>query len=221
LKHEIYDGALLENLSLGDTITIESTTYFKANLNGNLLGYFREDSTAGKAWFWAIDDTSEYLIMDLSLNIGDIFLVKMYSDSLVTVSSIDVVNNRKELTLNYNYGGGFIAENLKFIEGVGPNAAMFYQVEDKDQAFNNQYLFGYLVCKMYHDTIRVYAWDTVNFECGSFVGIQEMSQPENLTIEVFPNPTNGLLQFTIKDTSLFNRWLFIYNILGQKLFRCI
>ncbi len=221
MKHEIYDGALLENLSLGDTITIESTTYFKANLNGNLLGYFREDSTAGKAWFWAIDDTSEYLIMDLSLNIGDIFLVKMYSDSLVTVSSIDVVNNRKELTLNYNYGGGFIAENLKFIEGVGPNAAMFYQVEDKDQAFNNQYLFGYLVCKMYHDTIRVYAWDTVNFECGSFVGIQEMSQPENLTIEVFPNPTNDCCNLLLKILrSLIDGYLFTI-FLARKLFRCI
>jgi len=212
LKHEIFDGAMMENLVLGDTISIDSITYHNVNLNGALLGYFREDTMSGKAWFWGATDTTEYLIMDLSLNINDTFLVKMYADTNVTVSSIDIINGRKTLTLNYHYGGGFISEDLKFIEGVGPNAALFYQLDD-----NYYDYFGYLVCKMFHDTTIVYAWDTINFECGSFVGIEEKHQNKKYNVEVYPNPTKSIVKFVLKDHSLLNKSIVIYNIHGQKL----
>jgi hypothetical protein len=101
LKHEIWDGAILEELVLSDTITLNNKVYFQTFLKDSLFGYFREDTTTGRAWFWTTYDTTEYLIMDLSLNVGDSFLVKVYSDTLVTVSSIDTLNGRKELTLDF------------------------------------------------------------------------------------------------------------------------
>ena len=39
------------------------------------VGYLREDSAQGKAWFFSNQDTTERLIMDLNLNLGDTFYV--------------------------------------------------------------------------------------------------------------------------------------------------
>ena len=216
LRHEIWDVPIGEKFVLGDTITLNNELYNKTYLENTLLGYFREDTTSGKAWYWGHSDSSEHLIMDLSLNIGDTFLVKMFSDTNVTVTAIDTINGRKTLTLDYHYGGGIISEDLKFIEGVGPNAALFYQLDDKNQWFGfGYYLWGYLVCKMNHNNTIVYAWDTINFDCSPFVGIEEKNQNSNISI--YPNPTKSKINIVLKNNSLLNKTIIIYNTKGQKL----
>lgn len=213
--HEVWDGTVSDNLSLGDTISIDSIIYNRVNSYSQTIGYFREDTNSGRAWFME-KDSSEHLIMDLSLQINDTFLVKMYADTNVTVASIDTINGRRILTLNYKYGGGFISENLKFIEGVGPNAALFYQVNDKGDFFEGDYLFGHLVCRMYHDSSIVYAWDTINFGCGQTgIGIEESIQKNR--IEVYPNPTSSIVKFNFTDQSLLNKSLIIFNTKGEQI----
>jgi Secretion system C-terminal sorting domain len=217
LKHEIFDAANLEDLILADTTIKDSILYYKVYMDGyynNIqIGYFREDTSTGKAWFWGINDSSEYLIMDLSLKVMDTFRVRMFGDSIVTVSSVDTINGRKVLTLNYHYGEGFISENLKFIEGVGPNASLFYQVDEKDY----QYQLGYLVCKMFHNDWMVYAWDTIQFECGQLVGIEEKSRSRGNDIVIYPNPAKSSVKIILNDLSLVNNSIIIYNIHGQQI----
>jgi Secretion system C-terminal sorting domain len=217
LKHEIFDAANLEDLILADTTFRDSILYYKVYMDGyynNIqIGYFREDTSTGKAWFWGINDSSEYLIMDLSLKVMDTFRVRMFGDSIVTVSSVDTINGRKILTLNYHYGEGFISENLKFIEGVGPNASLFYQVDEKDY----QYQLGYLVCKMFHNDRMVYAWDTIQFECGQLVGIEEKHQSRGNDIVIYPNPAKSSVKIILNDLSLVNNSIIIYNIQGQQI----
>jgi Secretion system C-terminal sorting domain len=219
LKHEIFDAANLEDLFFRDTTFKDSILYYEVYMDGYynniLIGYFREDTSNGKAWFWGINDSSEYLIMDLSLKVMDTFRVRMFGDSIVTVSSVDTINGRKVLTLNYHYGEGFISENLKFIEGVGPNASLFYQIDEKDY----NYQLGYLVCKMFHNDMMVYAWDTIQFECGQLVGIEEKNQSPGNDVVIYPNPSKSSVNIILNNLLLLNNTIIIYNTHGQPIFQ--
>ena len=211
LKHEVWDGAVIEHLYLQDTVTKNSKVYYEVAIEGiagveGVIGYFREDTSAGKAWFWGIADVTEYLIMDLSLSVGDSFYVKMfgYPEIYALVTNTDVVNGKKTLTLDYHYGGGFISEELKFIDGVGPSASFLYQVYD-ETPYEIYALFGYLVCTQYQGSTLVYAWDTATFECGPlFDGI---AQPATSVLSFFyPNPATEVIYVNMPgiETTLFN-----------------
>ena len=207
IKHEIWDGAFIEHLYLGDTVTIGSKLYHEVMLEEGtfqgVAGYLREDPSTGKAWLLGIEDTSEYMIMDLSLSAGDSFYVKMfpYGEAYAHVAEAELVNGKKVLTLDYHFGGGFIDEELKFMEGVGPNATFLYQV-DYATASQIEALFGYLVCTVYEGSILTYAWDTITFECGPlFDGISQQQLSGNYV--PFPNPATDLLYingFSVETT---------------------
>jgi len=222
LKHEVYDHAFIEMLSLSDTVTIDSTIYTKVNLVSSLIGYLREDTISGKAWFWGVNDSAEYLIMNLSLSVGDTFYVKMNyypGPSNAIVTNIDTIDGRKIVELNYHYGGGFISEELKFIEGVGPNASLFYQINDDMpiwEATGRQYLFGYLVCMEFHYSSIVYAWDTVDFSCGQNVGINDLDKGQHI-IEVFPNPSTAMVNFLPDPNNHHVKNVAIYDLIGRLL----
>lgn len=214
LKHEIGDGAYTTYLAMGDTLTRDSQLYRKVYEGNQLLGYFREDSVSGKAWFWGVNDTIEYLIMDLSLAVNDSFWVNMYEPTFARVISVDTVQGRKTLTLDYHYGGGFISEDLKFIEGVGPSAALFYQIDTKEI----NYRFGYLVCKMYHDSSPVYYWDAITFGCGYFGNSVEEGVNHNKLFTLSPNPTQSSIKLLLKDHTLLNHSIVFYDVHGRQLF---
>jgi hypothetical protein len=216
IKHEVWDHAMIENLYLSDTININSKVFYKTLYYGNwaypgLVGYFREDTATGQAWFWGLQDTIEYLIMDLGLNVGDSIFVKMceYGSSYAHITKSEIKNGRRVLTTNYHYGGGLISENLKFIEGVGPNATLLYQI-DIEFGLTIDYLFGYLVCKAFNNNDLIYAWDTINYECGLQGSIEDQDQDK---IFFFPNPAKDKLRIT----GLENPKTEIYSMTGTLL----
>lgn len=200
IKHEIYDRAQIESLYLTGTINLNSKIYYPTYIKDNggiegLVGYFREDSSIGKAWFLGIKDTSEYLIMDLNLVIGDSILVKTYArtNEYAHVTEVGKENNRKVIMTDYHIGGGFISENLKFIEGVGPNASLLYQLEFAT-AIEINMVGGFLVCKAYNDKDLVYAWDPINFECGPLWNNIESNIRDRIII--YPNPSSQILKIS-------------------------
>jgi len=205
VKHEVWDSADIDTLYLADTITKDSKLYNKIILNNydenTLCGFFREDSKSGKAWFWGIYDSTEYLIMDLNLQKQDSFLIKPHGvNKYVDILSIDTINDRKVIELNYDYGGGLIDENIKFIEGVGPNVTFLYQT-DLDTDFEINKKFGFLVCKMFKNKEITYAWDTISYECGELWA--NIETKETKEVFVYPNPTSGLIKIkSSKDITI-------------------
>lgn len=196
LKHEVPDAAQMEKVFLGDTITIDTLIYHEIfhEWYGH-VGYFREDTTDGKAWFRGVTSSHDTLIMDLGLSVGDTFEVRTnihghtLNPSKSKVISVDTIRGRKTITLDFGIGGGFISENLKFIEGIGPNASLLFA---HDQPYSIFFELGFLVCTTYHGDSLVYAWDTVKQECGIFIGLEE-----NLTekLSIYPNPTSSFITF--------------------------
>jgi hypothetical protein len=224
VKNEIWDRAIIDTLYLSDTININSNKYFKViysserfHKNNNIVGYFREDTISGKAWFQGYLDSTEYLIMDLSLKKGDSIYVKMvYGNKYAHIINDEIVAGRKVLTTDYHYGGGFISENLKFIEGVGPNASIIYQIDSSTAEEINQG-FGYLVCKKFNESILVYAWDTTDYQCGLLW--DNMDEITNNQILIYPNPVIETL--TIECSTKDNQSATIYDVLGivKKIFK--
>lgn len=217
VKNEIWDRAIMDTLYLSDTIIINSNKYYKViysserfHKNNNIVGYFREDTISGKAWFQGYLDSTEYLIMDLSLKKGDSIYVKMvYGNKYAHIINDEIVAGRKVLTTDYHYGGGFISENLKFIEGVGPNASIMYQIDSSTAEEINQE-FGYLICKQYNDSRLVYAWDTIDHECGLlWDNIDEVTYNQ---ISIYPNPVIETL--SLKCSNKDYQTVIIYDALG-------
>lgn len=210
IKHEIWDRAVIGSLYLSDTISLNKKPYFRVNIieddfDKGLVGYFREDSQAGKAWFWGLKDSTEHLLMDLSMHKGDSIYVNMvYGKKYAHIMNVEIENGRKTLTTDYHIGGGFISENLKFIEGVGPNASILYQI-DSESAWAMHFLGGFLICKAFHDNNLIYAWDPISFGCGLLwdnISSQTIDQ-----IKIFPNPASKLLMISGQEfltTEIFN-----------------
>lgn len=213
LKHEVWDRATIESLYLKGSITLNSKIYYSAYIKDNtagfngLVGYFREDASTGKAWFLGINDTSEYLIMDLSLKVGDSILVKLYGkDKYAHINEVTIEHNRKVLITDYHLGGGFISENLKFIEGIGPNASLLYQLE-QTTASKIDTKFGFLVCKAHNNNNLVYAWDPINLGCGNLWD-NIISAIYKKDILIYPNPTSKMLKIASEenlDVSIFDK----------------
>ena len=224
LKQEVFTLAFPHTMFLGDTISIDSINYHKVDIDTTLVGYLREDTVLGKTWFRGSSDTAEYLIMDLTLNLGDTFNLKMTFNSTVSASVIwiDTIGGRKRILFNYSIGTGFISENFSFIEGVGPNASVLYAIDDPTPVFDAtnspwgpmDYVF--LVCNKYHDTLLAYAWDTVNYGCGQFVSIEDPLKSQARP-QVLPNPSTGLVSLYFDPSFNLTRNVTIYDLSGRSL----
>ena len=171
-------------------------------------GLLREDTQTGRAWMygitgWDFQDTLEYLVMDLSLQVGDTFMVysDMFGDETATVDSVYTKDARKHVRTTYQNWSH--ANPLTFIEGIGTN-----------------YGFGYM-----HDPlnlcscIRFYWKDGVevyfNSECNLQVGIDDAGF-EQQKLRVWPNPSAGAMQVAFDNPHHQQAVLTLYNALGQQ-----
>lgn len=156
-----------------------------------LVGFLREDSTQGKAWFFNSADTTEYLIMDLSLNWGDTFYMGGSWNSIpgyFPVDSIWTSLGRKHVRVDHYipwFNNG-VSDKLIFIEGVSTNIGIAYQTFD---IMN----FPFLLCS-HKDGLPIYQNDdsVLNGACVyTTVGINEELNVSN--IKLYPNPSSNHL----------------------------
>lgn len=155
-----------------------------------IVGFLREDSFQGKAWYFNTTDTTEQLIMDLSLSIADTFYVGGSWNAYPgyhPVDSIWIESGRKHVRLDLVNSYGAVGHNDKviFIEGVGTNIGIGYQ--DVYYADN----FPYLLCA-YKNTDLVYQNAHPEFmgNCNyTTVGVDDY--PERSALKIYPNPSSA------------------------------
>jgi Secretion system C-terminal sorting domain len=130
------------------------------------------------------------------------------------VVEISAIENRKVITFDQGFGGGFICDSLKFIEGVGPNATLFFQSTELVEPYG----FAYRVCEMYQE-------DTLSFplssEYDSCVNITSASEVlnSNDSFSIVPNPNNG--SFVLKNnhpgSNLNNPLFTLFDLNGREI----
>ena len=170
------------------------------------LGFLREDSIAGKAWYCSSENHEEILIMDMGLKLGDTFFIGGNWNYLPQNYEVDLVyeeNNRKHIHFknlqNFPNEMGF-----ELIEGITSNMGFRYQ----DNEYSNNF-YPQLLCS-YKDGIQVFASD---LPCDIVMGMEENEATNG--IRVFPNPCSAVLNIQVLDNNIRQGKYTITNLEGK------
>lgn len=169
--------------------------FFNRNNQGDMLvGYLREDPTAGQLYFRTSAAAADVLVYDISLEPGEtVTLPARWCDGLpgdvATVVAADTVDGRRRVTFNRQVGNNDICEPLTFLEGVGPNASVIFPY------FRNAVLQNGVAMRLCHASrgaVIFYPTGQNADFCGIDVTDEETPNPL-ADVRVFPNPfTDGL-----------------------------
>lgn len=192
------------NYKMVGTVYSGGVSYDLAGIDAN--GFTREDVTTGKAWFMSTIetmsglDTVEYLIMNLSLNVGDTFLIYQPWNEVITsiIDSVYYISGVKHVQTNYHFWGS--DEPLTFIEGVGTNYGLGYMHD----SFN----MCRCLISINKDLDEVYS----NNNCfPPMVGNENLI--EDIGISIFPNPASTYV--TIESNAKVVQNYAIYTVIGE------
>jgi hypothetical protein len=201
------DNVCSELYPLGGDTVVNSNSY-KIIPN---LGFIREDTVQGKVWFYDTYFNAEYLVMDLSLNLNDTFLIYdlLNVPFAFTVDSVFYTNTLKHVRLDGWISMCTLNEKITFIEGSGSNASFHYQ-----RQLNGNTVPTYMLCH-YKNGIKVAGNLLFNDLCDVCeVGINENKlNPYSLTISPNPFSTQTTLH---SDKPLKDASLTVYNLFGQE-----
>jgi hypothetical protein len=165
----------------------------------DIIGYLREDIYTGRAWYMTNVDPKEKLIMDLSLEVGDSFLVEGPWNSFRDYRLVDSVwkdGGKKHVQINAQINpafGGLDNGKLTFIEGVGSNIGIGYKV------FNYTDNFPYLLCSYKYYT-KYYQNDHPDYHDVCILSTASIDlHADKSTITIYPNPTTGSVTIDLND----------------------
>ena len=240
---EWYDLFLTEDLSTGNTVSsivltndsikISDTVYyiyqsFESSYYNipdpynftNLCDstkYIRESDDNSKLYFRWAGQSSEILIMDLNLKVGDTLDTRswkwenideyyyifdsVYNGPTIVVDSVYYHDGRKCIRTNYyitfEYHSGFYplyTDTLKFMEGIGPNFGIMYVPITMLTKAGWRYFKEILFCYFKDDTFE-YHRDATLSDCQIWwiTGIDEVDESST---KLYPNPTKDKLFIT-------------------------
>ncbi len=200
--HTMPDWVQTDSLVISSDTLINGQYYRIVNGQYNFDGFIREDTMTGRAWY--LDKSwgkKEFLIMDLSLNVGDTFSIhrlEFPEDSLAIVDSIKYESGNKKIYLSTNDNPVLSKESLTFIEGTGPNAGIISQLYQSAVHFGD----GSILLCAHKDSIQTYTNSSLYFIGQCFVlwgGIEE-NQLNKFKLTLFPNPTSDKVQIDYKGS---------------------
>lgn len=216
LGWEVFDNYMVVSLKTnGDTI-IQNHQYKKIVYQGinQFFGFLREDTLLGKAWFLYRFDTSEQLVMDLNLSVGDSFKINVewwMPDFYSIVDSVFLLNNKKHIRFNSKIKIANLQENLTFIEGVSSNAGFAFQVVNLSPVTNSHTLF----CS-YKNNVQEFKNNLFNGDCYPILGGFENLNKSKIAWTLSPNPFSISAEFTFDNPKQKNYSLIILNQFGQQ-----
>ncbi len=182
------------------------------------VGGMRQDIPAKKVYFHSYNDTTERLLYDFSLNVGDTIKryyngTEGYSFSSFT-SGAALITEIDSVLVGSNYYKRFknlnSSANFEFIEGVGSKSGL---IETWMPGLEASWR---LTCFKKNDTI-IYSppySGTCDLVDSSWVGIYKYNKIE-IAVSISPNPNNG--QMTLSYHLAQTAELSIYDMQGRRL----
>lgn len=172
------------------------------------LGFLREDTITGKAWYCNSVDKTEKLIMDMNLVIGDSMYIGGNWNSHpgnYKVDSVYYFNNRKYIRFDFKIPFPE-QEQFVLIEGITSNMGFRFQDGQYINNFNPK-----LLCS-YKNGIQIYGSEPCEIP---IQGIEENQNEHN--IEIFPNPFSDKIKIQIIDKNNNPKKYKILNIYGKQI----
>lgn len=213
-------GYTKKYLANGDTLH-NNFSYIKIERNDTfvpggalLYAFLREDST-NKVWVsfrYPFCDTTERLLYDFNISIGDSLIVYGSTSQVLIVDSItnillDNGETRKCFHMLNGCGSGYMdGEQLIWIEGIGSNGGLF-------NPYGGCIIDGldWLTCFHHHDTLL---YHTSN-ECYFFWGINNLNEESFFKVSQ-ENSKTFLLSISKNISS--DCELEVMDLLGRKVF---
>jgi hypothetical protein len=221
--YQLDECKLTDSLVVGGDTTIWGVDYKKIidyydPLGMPFFGCIREDTNTGRVWY--LDYTTffdEFLVMDLSLNVGDSFLICNLGGGIDTayVDSIKYVGSNKCVILSCSpFSNPVLSmwyEKLKFIEGIGPNAGIIFQIHKATDFWGGR---SYLLCA-YKDNVQIYTNTSNDFygQCRVHLGSIDENKFDFLKLKLFPNPSSDKIKIDYNGCQPFS--IEIYNYTGK------
>src|ERR1035437_2724792 len=191
-----------------------STACDFSNPTGGFNGYcgaYRDDTSAKKVYVIMRDSSTEALLYDFNLNVGDTIhpVFNLFNCPLITIASIDSIlignNYRKRWNINFATCGNAAS----IIEGIGSTFGLFEQLTNFESG-------GQLVCFSQNDT-SLYPSLSLG-GCALFtVGLKEVINADE-TISIFPNPANNTITIRHAVLPAKEESLIISDIFGREIY---
>ena len=138
--------------SVGNQDSVYHDLYFQEfSPTAEYVGKIRQDASAGKIWYISPNNAEEYLIINLSLSIGDTFELPVLNNTTpIVVIDVYYIDQRKYIEFDYQTEWD---EPLRFIEGWAKYCLCSFWFGD----------FTYVACK-YNEGELVYVNSNPNFD---------------------------------------------------------
>jgi len=178
----------------------------KCSGHNHSIGKIRVNETNSKLYFINQGDDTEVLIMDLDLEVGDVFNMKTFYNQYrdIYVEDVYMLDGKKHIQFNETIGTSTPPGEIKrmFIEGVGPNWGFE----------SDPYL---IICK-YNDFVQTYSFENEYIKDCSF---KQGSIVNNITMEnnikIYPNPVSDHVVINIPEIFK-NIYLTVHNASGME-----
>jgi hypothetical protein len=211
---ELCDGFDTDSLYVTKDTSINDVTY--KMIGGETLAeiwFIRESDNRDSVLFLNPElSDSEFIVMDLTLEVSDTFRLGPNLQEECYVDSVFVYEGKKHIRFSNSieFAGG--QEHFMFIEGVGTNFGLFYQGIDLRYVRQRHYL----LCA-YQDEILQYSNKSFDGECYVFWTKMIDTQQKDKLIDVYPNPVSENCLVTVNEDNFEEIDLLIYNSVGSLL----
>jgi hypothetical protein len=180
------------------------------------LGCFREDTAARKDYYIYPADTTESLLYDFTLNVGDTLRISIHGPQQTgVVQKIDSIMVGTDYRKRWILDTSDVEYIATFIEGIGNTLGLLANFSYFEQ---NQHLlcFTQNTITLYHDSLSGDPFNPSS-NCTLTVGIKELSK-DKINMTIIPNPATTSI--TIHSTmSIINYQLSIEDVLGNKIYQ--
>lgn len=109
LFQELGDGFETDSVFVVKDTIINELTYKTVKNQSGEPWFLRESEDKSKVFFYSpnISD-SEYIVLDMSLQMSDTFLIGINGNDTLLVDSVYIINNKKHIRFNYliEFAGG-------------------------------------------------------------------------------------------------------------------
>lgn len=197
--------ATVQFKAYGDTV-IEGKEYrllLEDYIHGvQSFGFLREDTIQGKMWLKKLNDTSEYLIMDLNLKVNDTFLLRnsQWDDWNEKFVVKEISNTNAKIV---KLQGTTSFKDISFIEGIGVDYS-FHIIEQS-------WIYYEFLCS-YKDNNQTFNNPDLA-DCYIPFTVTDISDIATGQVRIYPIPTNDKLTIEINNSQTNN--CKIYNINGN------
>ncbi|RLD42183.1 MAG: hypothetical protein DRI86_12130 [Bacteroidetes bacterium] len=194
-----------------DSLLIENVEYFGAIREDSFKRVYYLDNNLPNSPIGNNNDSTEVLLYDFSLIVGDTFLLPYpfySSDTIQIVESIDSALVEGQWRKRINFQQNMSISNKIWVEGIGDLKGIFFPLLFE---FENYWT---LTC--YEDS-SIFWTNPELTQYGSScfgVGIKNQRNTNKLTLNVYPNPCSNYIEFNINGKQEIN--LSIINSLGNK-----